>query len=147
MLAILRRFVAIVIMDLQTIVLIKSAFEDLASHPVERIQILTKFAGYNQDICVTQDLWAELISSITEITVKGFQPKSASTARNLSSFTITQFFGSPFTIQAELTNTIKAKHVGREICRILAPAAVIRHMLAIPAPAPAPAAGMPVYRR
>ncbi|QRW11529.1 transmembrane protein [Ceratobasidium sp. AG-Ba] len=42
---------------------------------------------------------------------------------------------------------LPSKHVRREICRILAPAAGIRHILAIPAPAPAPAAGMPVYRR
>ncbi|QRV96145.1 polyubiquitin-C [Ceratobasidium sp. AG-Ba] len=92
----------------QTIALIKSAFEDLASHPAERIHILTKFAGYNRDIRVTQDLWAELIPSITEVTVKEIPPKSSSAARNLSTFTITQFFGSPFTIQAELTDTIEA---------------------------------------
>ncbi|KAG9077276.1 hypothetical protein FRC06_009002, partial [Ceratobasidium sp. 370] len=38
---------------------------------------------------------------------------------------------------------IVSKHVGREFCRIPAPAAGIRRISTIPAPAPAPAAGMP----
>ncbi|QRV96134.1 ubiquitin family protein [Ceratobasidium sp. AG-Ba] len=58
----------------QTIALVQAAFDTLHSLPANNIKISARFPGFNENIQITQDLWSELMPSLTEVTVIASQP-------------------------------------------------------------------------
>ncbi|QRV96130.1 ubiquitin-like Rad60 SUMO-like protein [Ceratobasidium sp. AG-Ba] len=57
----------------KTISSLKSVFEELESVPDKRIRICSTFPEFDGEIQVTEDLWEDLLPSLTQVTV--FAPK------------------------------------------------------------------------